>query len=209
MGENPHGEFMERYKPIHVQFVRYCGSHGYGIMDVQDLVQESVLQTMQYFNTLRDKEKLLYFMIGVANNIIKNTLRRKKFSAVLDEKQLKSLEARVADPAMAIDIQYLYKALNRLPLKMKEAVVLFEINGMNMKEIADIQACSEGAVKTRISRGRDKLRELLATDNVTYELHGNKTLFSLILYHHERRTTYTGFIPNHSRIAARSGTISH
>jgi len=181
MGGNPHGEFMERYKPIHVQFVRYCGSHGYGIMDVQDLVQESVLQTMQHFDTLRDKEKLLYFMIGVANNIIKNTLRRKKFSGTLDEKQLKNLEARVTDPAMAIDIQYLYKALNRLPLKIKEAVVLFEINGMSMKEIADIQTCSEGAVKTRISRGRDKLRELLATDNVAYELHGNKTLFSLIL----------------------------
>lgn len=181
MSENPHSEFLERYRPIHAQFTRYCGSHAYGIVETQDLVQETVLQTMQHFNSLRDKEKLLYYMIGVANNIIKNTLRRKKFNATLDEKQLKNLEGRVADPAMALDIQYLYRALNQLPLKMKEAVVLFEINGMSMKEIAEIQASSEGAVKTRISRGRDKLRELLATENVAYEVRGNKTLFSLIL----------------------------
>lgn len=181
MSENPHGEFLERYRPIHTQFARYCGSHAYGIMEVQDLVQETVLQTMQHFSRLQDKDKLLYFMIGVANNIIKNAFRRKKFSAELNDKQLKSLEGRVVDPAVAIDIQYLYRALNRLPLKMKEAVVLFEINGMTMKEIAEIQACSEGAVKTRISRGRDKLREMLATENVAYDIRGNKTLFSLIL----------------------------
>lgn len=181
MGENPHGEFLERYRPIHTQFTRYCGSHSYGIMETQDLVQEAVLQAMQHFGRLRDKDKLLYYMIGTANNIIKNTLRRKKFNATLDEKQLKNLEARVTDPAMALDIQYLYRALNRLPLKMKEAVVLFEINGMSMKEIAEIQASTEGAVKTRISRGRDKLRELLATESVAYDIRPNKTLFSLIL----------------------------
>lgn len=181
MSENPHAEFLERYRPIHAQFVRYCGSHAYGIMETQDLVQEAVLQTMQHFADLRDKEKLLYFMIGIANNLVKNALRRKKFNAELDEKQLRNLEGRVADPAMAIDIQYLYRALNRLPLKMKEAVMLFEINGMSMKEIAEIQDSSEGAVKTRISRGRDKLREWLAVESVSYEVRGNKTLFSLIL----------------------------
>ena len=181
MSESPHQEFLDLYKPIHGPFARYCGSHAYGIMETQDLVQESVLQAMQHFGRLREKDKLLYFMMGIANNIVKNHLRRKKFSAVLDEKQLKTLEGRVTDPAMLLDIQYLYEALNKLPLKMKEAVILFEINGFSLKEIAQVQQSSEGSVKTRISRGRDKLRTLLAAESVAYDLRGNKTLFSLIL----------------------------
>jgi len=181
MSESPHQEFLELYRPVHGRFTKYCSSHAYGIMETEDLVQETVLQTMQHFNRLRDKERLLYFMIGVANNIIKNALRRKKFSAGIEEKQLKKLEGMVTDPAMVLDIQYLYEALNKLPLKMKEAVVLFEINGMSMKEIAEIQESSESSVKTRISRGRDKLRAMLAADSVSYEIRGSKTLFSLIL----------------------------
>lgn len=181
MNENPHREFLERYRPIHGRFAKFCSSHAYGILEAEDLVQESVLQTMQHFERLKDKDKLLYFMIGVASNIVKNTLRRKKFRADLDDKHLKRLESMVTDPAMVLDIQYLYGALNKLPLKMKEAVVLFEINGMSMKEIAEIQETTEGSVKTRISRGRDKLRSLLAAEEVSYEVRGNKTLFSLIL----------------------------
>lgn len=181
MSENPHAEFLSLYKPIHEQFARFCGSHAYGIMDPKDLVQETVLQTMQHFARLKDKNKLLYFMISVAGNIVKNALRRKKFSAEMDEKQMQRLESMVTDPVMVMDIQYLYQALNKLPLKMKEAIVLFEINGMSMKEIAEVQNASEGSIKTMISRGRNKLKELLAEDKVAYEVSGGKTLFSLIL----------------------------
>ena len=181
MSESPHKEFLDLYRPIHGQFAKFCGSHAYGIMETQDLVQESILQTMQHFGRLRDKEKLLYFMVGVANNISKNALRRKKFSARIDDARLRQLEGMISDPAMALDIQYLYRAMNRLPLKMKEAVILFEINGMSMKEIAEVQQTSESAVKTCVSRGREKLRAMLSENRVSYDVGGGKTLFTFIL----------------------------
>lgn len=181
MSESPHKEFLELYRPVHGPFTKYCGSHAYGIMETQDLVQESILQTMQHFDRLRDKGKLLYFMVGVANNIIKNTLRRKKFSTRADDAQLRKLEGMISDPAMALDIQYLYLAMNRLPLKMKEAVIMFEINGMSMKEIAEVQQTTESAVKTCVSRGREKLRAMLSENRVAYEVKGNRTLFTFIL----------------------------
>lgn len=181
MSDNPHEEFLTLYKPIHEQLARFCGSHAYGIMETQDLLQETILQTMQHFSRIKDKSRLLHFMIGVAANIVKNTLRRKKFNAQVDEKYLHQLEGKVSDPALLLDIQHLYIALNKLPVKMKEAIILFEINGMSMKEIAEIQDSKEGAVKTLVSRGREKLRLILSEDNVEYEVSGGKTLFSLIL----------------------------
>lgn len=176
-----HEEFLSFYEPVHAAFVRYCSSHAYGIMETEDLVQDTILATMQGFHTIRDKRKLLSFMITVANNIIKNKLRRNKFSGKISEMQLKKLEGRTVDPNLALDIHYLYKALNQLPVIDKEAVILFEISGFSMNEIAEIQKSTEGATRTRISRARQKLKELLTEENMVLETGSGKTLFSFIL----------------------------
>ncbi|MFI5220254.1 MAG: RNA polymerase sigma factor [Bacteroidia bacterium] len=181
MNSNPHEEFLRYYKPVHTAFVRYCSSHAFGIIETDDLVQDSVLATMKSFHSIRDREKLLPFMISVANNIVRSRLRRKKFDGKISETQLKNIESRVTSPDMVLDIQYLYKALNKLQLAEKEAVILFEINGFSMREIAEMQHTTEGATRVRIHRARHKLREALTEEGTAYD-HGNgKTLFSFIL----------------------------
>ena len=62
----------------------------------------------------------------------------------------------------------MYRALDKLPAKQSEAIILFEISGFSMKEIAAMQKRSEGAVKTTISRGRKKLKDLLEDSASTH-----------------------------------------
>jgi RNA polymerase sigma-70 factor (ECF subfamily) len=50
------------------------------------------------------------------------------------------------------------RALAALPAEQREAVVLFELDGMSVEEIADLQQVSPSAVKSRLSRGRARLR---------------------------------------------------
>lgn len=50
------------------------------------------------------------------------------------------------------------RALATLPAVQREAVVLFEIDGFSIEEIAVLQRSSITAVKTRLSRGRRRLR---------------------------------------------------
>ncbi|MFN0275689.1 MAG: RNA polymerase sigma factor [Chitinophagales bacterium] len=166
------------YKPVHERFVNYCRNHCYGLMDTQDLVQESILKTMQHFTSIKEKEKLLPFMISVANNIVRSMLRRKKFSGVFNDEKFQNLQAHSADPSISADMHYLYKALSKLPVKDKEAILLFEVSGYSIKEIAEIQTSNENATKTRLSRARQKLRELLS-DRVTPS--GAKALFTLLI----------------------------
>ena len=52
--------------------------------------------------------------------------------------------------------QELYLALRTLPPKERSAITLFYLNGYSIKDIAKITDASEGAVKTQLSRGRDK-----------------------------------------------------
>jgi RNA polymerase sigma-70 factor (ECF subfamily) len=52
-------------------------------------------------------------------------------------------------------------ALQKLPKKLRAAIVLREIEGLSYKEIADVLHTSMGTVKSRISRAREALRHLL------------------------------------------------
>ncbi len=54
-----------------------------------------------------------------------------------------------------------------LPTSQRDAIVLYEISGFSMKEIAEMQNSTEGAVKTKVSRGRDRLREMLSEEGVS------------------------------------------
>ena len=55
----------------------------------------------------------------------------------------------------------LYLALSTLPPKERSAITLYYLTGYSIKEIAQITATSEDAVKKQLSRGRDKLKEKL------------------------------------------------
>jgi RNA polymerase sigma-70 factor, ECF subfamily len=164
MAEASHEEFLVLYRPVHEQFARFCNGLAYGLTDPNDLVQETVLITLNRFHTLREKEKLLGFMIAIATNLIRNQARRNKFTAQFNELAFKRLESKTPGPEIALDIHHLYVAMQQLTVKDREAILLFEINGFSIEEIAAIQDSSPGAAKTRLSRAREKLR-LLLEDN--------------------------------------------
>ena len=152
-------DFLSRYQEIHLPFARYCTSLAFGIMATEDLMQESVLITLDTYDRIEQKHNLLAYMIGVVNNLVRNQKRRMKFSGQWNEAQSEYLTARVADPALLVDIEYLYRCLQSLPRGQKEALVLFEISGCSIREIAGVQDCSEGAVKARLHRARKALKE--------------------------------------------------
>ena len=59
------------------------------------------------------------------------------------------------------EIEQLYAALNELPEIQKESIILFEIVGYAIKEIAALHKVSENVVKQRLFRGRNQLKLIL------------------------------------------------
>ena len=154
-------EFLQAYEPQHQAFVRYCASRAYGLLDVEDLVQESLLRALEGYERLRDKERLLGFLIGIANNIVRKHSRRRKFRTDWDEDLLAGLESKLQNAELAMDIHYLHRAIERLPERARETVLLFHISDRSIADIARQQGRSEGAVKTELSRARKQLRTWL------------------------------------------------
>lgn len=182
MNPENHHQFLALYQPLHERFTRYCSSNAYGLMETEDLVQETILATLGNFHRINDKNKLLYYMISTANNIVKNLLRRKKFAGAYDEKAMLTMEGQSDNPEVALDVHFLYKALNQLSEKDKQAIILFEVSGFSIREISEILVSSEGAIKTRLSRARQKLKEWLQEDMPRAGVKTKSaTLFSLML----------------------------
>ena len=63
--------------------------------------------------------------------------------------------------AISADLRY---ALDRLPVHQREAVVLVGAAGMTIAEAASVCGCEPGTIKSRVSRGRARLADLLADD---------------------------------------------
>lgn len=71
-----------------------------------------------------------------------------------------------ADPAAALDARSLSDALERalaqLPADQRAVVLLADVHGLQYDEIVAATGVSIGTVKSRLSRGRERLRQLLA-----------------------------------------------
>ena len=174
-------DFLARYEPLHDRFMRYCASRAYGLLEPEDLAQEAILAALRGYERLADKEKLLGYLIGTVNNLAKGYARRQKRHTDWDEQQISRLESALPDPSLAPDIHYLRQAIDQLPADQREALLLFAISGFRLREIADIQEVSTGAVKTRISRARQRLRELLADDTHSLTLRQRLAIYASIL----------------------------
>ncbi len=175
-------KFLNWYEPHHDSFVRFCSSRAFGIMETEDLVQEAVLKTLEGFDRIKEESKTLGYMIGIVQNLVRNQKRRQKFRGDWEELVLEKLESKTQNPEIALDIQYLLKAMNQLPEKQSEAITLFEISGFSIREIAEIQGSSEGATKTRLSRGRKKLTQLLSEKSGTMSLSQRLAVYASVLF---------------------------
>lgn len=150
---------MTLYKPVHARFERFCKARAYGEMDYKDLMQDTVVVAFEKFDERHSDAQFLYFLFGIGLKILANANRKKHEELwnyeIAEQSQIS------ASVEKQLEIEDLYKALALLPESQREAVILFEISGFSMREIAGIQQTSEDAVKQRVSRGRKELSKLL------------------------------------------------
>jgi len=130
--------------------------------DVKGVISETLLKTYENFEKLRNKEALLSYMFTIATRIVyKNTSKKKIVAEVPDD-----LVDHASNTESRTELKELYRAINELPEKSREALVMFEINGLSLNEIQQIQGDSLSAVKSRIARARERLSELMEKQNV-------------------------------------------
>ncbi len=173
--------FLAAYDKCHDPFLRYCSALAYGKMDVRDLVQDVLLSAYQHFDSIKEKEQLLHYLIRTARNISIDQWRKSQHKAKFIEQHNHRLTAYGTTPDVLTDITFLHEAIDKLPAHQGEALLLFEVLGFSMKEIAEMQDSKVGAVKTKISRGRKALQGLLQEEPIHENDSGGRKRSLLLL----------------------------
>jgi RNA polymerase sigma-70 factor (ECF subfamily) len=153
-----HGRFL------YTVAFRLCGNHD----DAQDLVQEVLVRVQRGLVTYVPGS-LEGWLSRIATNAFLDDVRRRKRrpADVLPEYEMLDRIAPAsvgADEQLAIDAlpEHIQEALRGLPADYRAAVVLCDVVGLTYEEIAETTDVPVGTVRSRIHRGRARLRNVLA-----------------------------------------------
>lgn len=133
-----------------------------------DTVQDTVVRALERSDRYRDDAPLEHWLIRIAHNLIIDRARRSSHEIVVED-----VENEWRDDAYTVDASVvaeraatraeLLDALARLPFIYRAAVVLHDIEGLRVVDIADIMEISLPAAKQRLRRGRMALVSALAS----------------------------------------------
>lgn len=127
-----------------------------------DLLQETFVRIHRHIESLADADRLVAWVYRIARNVIHDHYRWSagKFVALGDadptdepEDQLNDLRCR--------STEWLDELIGELPEHYRKAVRLAEIDGLAQQEVADRLGLSLSGAKSRIQRGRVRLRDVL------------------------------------------------
>lgn len=131
--------------------------------DALDATQETFIAAYRRASSFRGESAFSTWLYRIGINTCKDLLRKRGRAATPVEENdegdqgphPRSVEE---DAARRVDLT---RALADLPNDYREAVVMHDIGGLPYDEIASITGVAIGTVKSRISRGRRRLAELL------------------------------------------------
>ena len=129
-----------------------------------DLVQDTLLKGWQHRARFQAGTNLNAWLFTILRNIFYSD-HRKRVREVEDQDG--SYAARLATAPHQgdrLDVEDLQSALAKLPPDQREALVLVGAEGVSYEEAAAIMGCKVGTVKSRVSRARGRLAELLGYD---------------------------------------------
>lgn len=135
-----------------------------------DAVQDTYLSAMQNLDKLREPRAAIHWLAQIAANRCHKLMRKEGryvlpqqdeedggyFDAIPDPDEM-LLPENAADSGETRRL--LWDLINGLPEAQRESMVLFYFSQFTVEQIAQVQACSEGTVKSRLNYGRKKLKE--------------------------------------------------
>jgi RNA polymerase sigma-70 factor (ECF subfamily) len=125
-----------------------------------DLVQETLARAWARQAQFQPGTCLSAWLIRIQRNIFIDNIRRERPAAPLTDSICNSKSLPAWQEVGIVSREFL-RVFERLPFVQREALVLAVVEGLPYEEIAESTGVSEGTVKSRISRGRDRLRNLL------------------------------------------------
>ena len=170
-------QIVERYQHRIYGYVRRLVSNE---TDAEDITQDVFLRALMSLHNFRQESSLQVWLFRIATNRCRDLIRRRQHEKgwvslwrsherdgsteediscdlpdTRDNPERRLLQQELSD--------LLHEAINRLPVAMREVLVLHDMESLSYEEIAQALSIPVGTVKSRLFHARARLRQALAS----------------------------------------------
>jgi RNA polymerase sigma-70 factor, ECF subfamily len=128
----------------------------------EDLAQEALAKAWSARNSYQPGTNLKGWVFTILRNQFYSEKRRSWRNIALDQQKAEQTLVAIADPTATLWLDDVRRAMQLLPDGHREALVLIGAAGCSYEEAARMCGCPVGTVKSRVSRARGQLAEILA-----------------------------------------------
>lgn len=134
--------------------LRFAYSYLHNMADAEEILQDTLIQYLKTAPVLETEAHEKAWLYRVAGNLSKNRIA---YNRVRSADELN--ESLIADQRE--DLSFVWEAVKALPVRYREVIHLFYYEGLPTGHIAAILKVKESTVRSRLLRGREKLRAVL------------------------------------------------
>jgi RNA polymerase sigma-70 factor (ECF subfamily) len=126
-----------------------------------DLVQETLVKAWDKQSSFQPGTNLKAWLFTILRNEFYSQMRRRGREIQDSDGVMTGRLAVHPSQNGTLDLQDFRKALQQLPEDQREAIILIGASGFSYEEAAEICECAVGTIKSRVSRARTRLQEIL------------------------------------------------
>ncbi len=134
-----------------------------------DLVQDTLERAWNKMHLWRPGSDMRAWLFAIMHNVFVNHARSRRYEVESSMEVLPVLPVR-ATQGDHLELMDMDRALRTLPIEQREVILLIAVEQMTYGEVAHALDVPIGTVMSRLSRGRERLRQLSSGGGPSYPL---------------------------------------
>ncbi|MFA9557472.1 RNA polymerase sigma factor [Evansella sp. AB-rgal1] len=162
--------YYDLIQSYHSTVERFARQIGVRDEDIQDVTQEVFIKVYRFLHKY-SRGKFSTWLYSVTLNVAKDFFRKqkrekRKVQKTIQEKPVTFYEENLD---LSDDARILHETIQSMDEKYRVPIVLFYFHEASIKEISSIMGMRESTVKTRLKRGKERLKDCLEGGGLVYE----------------------------------------
>ena len=161
MTDDERDRFEQLVGELRPKLHRYCARMTGSAVDGEDIVQDALMKALAALPNVGVIDNREGWLFRIAHNTALDFLRRRARGPAMQDNEDLDMIAAPDSPDQDHEVAAMsLRTFMRLPALQRSAVILKDVLGHSLEEIASITGASEAAAKSALQRGRVRLREI-------------------------------------------------
>lgn len=151
--------FIHKY---YKDILSYCNYHCIDKEYAEDLAQETFIRFFTKLSLYHHKGKIKNYLYTIANHLCIDYMKKVKEIPIEEEKLAETIETEVQKRDILLNRIDIESALQKLPVELREVVVLYYFEELKIKEIAETLRVTVPLAKYRLRQAKLQLKKFLS-----------------------------------------------